>query len=365
MTVRPPGPPDLRGRRSVAVVVVGTLLALGIFYGLLPQLPELRSTLRQFGDGSGWWLLAAFALEVASFTAYVIAFHAVFSGDHDGIDWRASLELTFAGVVASRLLAAGGAGGIALTAWGLRRFGMSTHDVRTRLTGFYMLLYAWFMVGLLVAGGGLALGVFPGPAPFGLTVVPALFAGGVIVAALLLGLVPPDLERRVPEAGPGGPRSLRWRRRLALVPATVSSGVRDAFALVRTRRPGLLGAPAWWVFDIAVLWACFHAFDAPPETAVLVAAYFTGQLGNLIPLPGGVGGVEGGMIGALLGFGVAAGPAVVAVLAYRAFAFWLPIVPGSIAYLHLVRHVRRWEAAARTEPQAAGSPKSRRAVPPT
>lgn len=28
-------------------------------------------------------------------------------------------------------------------------------------------------------------------------------------------------------------------------------------------------------------------------------AYFTGMLGNVLPLPGGLGGVEGGMIGAL------------------------------------------------------------------
>ena len=48
------------------------------------------------------------------------------------------------------------------------------------------------------------------------------------------------------------------------------------------------------------------------------------MLGNLLPLPGGIGGVEGGMIGAFAAFNVDAGLAVVAVLAYRAFTFWLP-----------------------------------------
>jgi putative heme transporter len=102
----------------------------------------------------------------------------------------------------------------------------------------------------------------------------------------------------------------------------------------------LLGAFAWWACDIAVLWACFHAFGEPPTTAVVVMAYFTGMLGNVLPLPGGVGGVEGGMIAAFLAFGVPAGLAVVAVLSYRAFAFWLPTIPGVLSYLRLRRSIK-------------------------
>jgi uncharacterized protein (TIRG00374 family) len=70
---------------------------------------------------------------------------------------------------------------------------------------------------------------------------------------------------------------------------------------------------------------------------VIVCAYFVGMLANTIPLPGGVGAVEGGMIGALIGFGVDSDLAIVGVLSYRFFAFWLPIVPGAIAYTQLLR----------------------------
>jgi uncharacterized protein (TIRG00374 family) len=112
---------------------------------------------------------------------------------------------------------------------------------------------------------------------------------------------------------------------------------------VRRREPGLAGAVAWWGFDIAVLWACFHAFGEPPSTAVLVMGYFIGMLGNLLPVPGGVGGVDGGMIAAFAGFGVGTGLAVLAVLSYRAIAFWLPTVPGAIAFVQLRRTVRDWE----------------------
>ena len=100
---------------------------------------------------------------------------------------------------------------------------------------------------------------------------------------------------------------------------------------------------AWWGFDIAVLWACFHAFGASPPKGVIIMAYFIGMFGNTLPLPGGIGGVDGGMIGALIAFDVDPGLAVVAVLVYRGFAFWLPTLPGAIAYLQLRRTVARWK----------------------
>ena len=156
--------------------------------------------------------------------------------------------------------------------------------------------------------------------------VPAAFGAFVIAGALVTALLPGDLDGRVSRLGDGRLASLASA--LAAGAATVAQGVRGALAMLRARDPALLGALAWWGFDIAVLWACFHAFGEPPPTAVIVMAYFTGMLGNLLPLPGGVGGVEGGMIAAFLAFGVSGGLAVVAVLTYRAFAFWLPTVPG-------------------------------------
>ena len=70
---------------------------------------------------------------------------------------------------------------------------------------------------------------------------------------------------------------------------------------------------------------------------MLVMGYFVGMFGNLLPLPGGVGGVEGGMIGAFVAFGEPASMALVAVLAYRLVSFWLPMVVGAPAYVALRR----------------------------
>ena len=141
--------------------------------------------------------------------------------------------------------------------------------------------------------------------------------------------------------------------RLATVPRTLHEGITTALEIVRHPRPGLLGALVYWAFDIGELWAAFRAFGASPAVAVVVMAYFLGQLANAIPLPGGIGGVEGGMIGAFIAFGVNGSVAVLAVLAYRLISFWLPIVPGSVAYLQLRRTVARWKQADRAAPHEA------------
>jgi hypothetical protein len=132
--------------------------------------------------------------------------------------------------------------------------------------------------------------------------------------------------------------------------APVGRGVRDARRLLRTGNAGLIGALMWWGFDIAVLWACFEAFGEAPAYAIITVAYFVGMLANTLPLPGGVGGVDGGMVGALIAFGVEPELALIAVLGYRGFAFWLPIVPGAVAYLGLRRTVSRWEREDAGEP---------------
>jgi uncharacterized membrane protein YbhN (UPF0104 family) len=316
--------------RAFVLMAGGAVAAIAVLYLLVPRLAGLDETWGRLRDGDPAWLGLAALLEVGSFVGYAVLFRLV-----AGVDWRTSWSITLAGVAATRLVAAAGAGGIALTAWALRRSGMSSRDVATRLSTFYVLLYAVFMAALVVGGAGLRAGWFPGPEPFAFTVVPAVFAASVIVTVLLLALVPRDLDRRL-------------GRRAAAVPAAMAAGVRGAIALVRSREPALLGAPVWWGCDVLVLWASLHAFGADPPVAVVVMSYFVGQLGNTLPLPGGVGGVEGGMVGALVAFGEPAGLALAGVLAYRAFSFWLPTVPGVLAYL------RMHPGARRNHPQGSG-----------
>jgi hypothetical protein len=70
-----------------------------------------------------------------------------------------------------------------------------------------------------------------------------------------------------------------------------------------------------------------------------VLAYFVGQVGNTIPIPGAV---NGGIVGALVAFAVPADLALVSVLAYRAIAIWLPAPIGLVALGSLRRTMARW-----------------------
>lgn len=274
------------------------------------------------------------------------------SGSRGRIGWSESYQITMAGLAATRLFATAGAGGIALTAWALRRSGMEPRLVACRMVAFMVLLYAVYAGSMLIDGLGLGTGLFPGGGSFALTILPAIAAAVLIVAVGAMALLPGDFERRLGRWASHSGRLAHWIARAATVPALAASGVRTAIELIRSRDAGLLGAIAWWGFDISVLWAMFHAFGSPPAFTVIWMAYFIGMLGNLLPLPGGLGGVEGGMIGALVAFGVSFDLAVLAVLSYRGISFWLPTIPGAVAYFQLRRTVARW----RQEQRGAGVP---------
>ena len=351
-------------RRAVAFALfVATVVAF--MYFVLPKLAGVGSTLHHLESGDVWWIAVGVLLELASFAGYVVLFRAVFvsapreeggdSGGQEGfgggeeaeasspIGWRESYQITMAGLAATRLFATAGAGGIALTAWALRRSGMAPRLVACRMVAFVVLLYAVYAGSVLIDGIGLGTGLFPGGGSFALTIVPAIAAAVLIALVGAMALLPGDIERRLRRWGASGAgRLARWVAVGATAPALASSGVRTAIGLLRSRDPGLLGAIAWWGFDISVLWAMFHAFGSPPPFTVIWMAYFLGMLGNLLPLPGGLGGVEGGMIGAFAAFGVDFNLAVASVLAYRAISFWLPTIPGAVAYFQLRRTVARW-----------------------
>jgi putative heme transporter len=332
-------------RRRLLISAAFVISVVAFLYFVLPKLLGLKETWNRIQQGNLWWLALGVVLELISFYGYVALFRAVFVRGKSRIGWRESYQITMAGLAATRLFASAGAGGIALTAWALRRSGMEPRIVACRMIAQMALLYGVYMATLVIVGLGLYLGVFPGPAPFAITVVPAIFGAAVIAIFLSVSLLPGDFERLVARWTGGAAKGVRhFIGRLAAAPATAATGVRTALSLVRSRDPYLLGAVGWWGFDIAVLWACFHAFGSAPPQAVIVMSYFVGMLGNTLPLPGGIGGVDGGMIGAFSAFGVPVEISVVSVLAYRGIAFWLPTVPGGVAYLQLRRTVQRWRA---------------------
>ncbi|HEX6458744.1 MAG TPA: lysylphosphatidylglycerol synthase transmembrane domain-containing protein [Thermoleophilaceae bacterium] len=325
-------------RRKLIWTIGAGAAAFVVARFLVPKVGALGHTWTRVSSGDKTWLLVAVGFEVLSFVGYVVLFRAVFVRSQARINWRESYQITMAGLAATRLLAAGGAGGVALTAWALKRSGMDGRTVTRRMTSFLVILYGIYMAALLVDGLGLATGLFGVHASAAVTIAPAAFGGIVIAAALLMARLRPVSVAPVDGAAHG------FRSRARHITLSIAAGVRGALGLVRSREPGLLGGFAWWGFDIAVLWAAFHAFGAAPPVAAIVMGYFVGTLANTLPLPGGVGGVDGGMIGAFLAFGVDPATAVLAVLSYRAIAFWLPTLPGLVAYFQLRHTMGEWKA---------------------
>ncbi len=251
------------------------------------------------------------AFEAASFAGYIVLFWLVAGRATRAIGLRESAEVTFAGAAATRLLPTAGLGGISLMLWALARAGLEARSAVRALLTFNVVLYAVFMAALATAGLSLAFGVAPGDGPLVLMVLPAAFGLAVIVAAL----------------------ALRG------APSLLGTSIAAAIGEIRRADPRLLGAVAWWGFDLAVLAATFQALGETPPLAVLVLAYFTGAVANTIPLPGLV---TGGTIGVLLAFGLDASAVLPAVLAYRAIALWLPATLGAVAIAGLRRSAARW-----------------------
>jgi uncharacterized protein (TIRG00374 family) len=332
--------------RRIAQTLLVVLILVGAIYVLLPKIVGLDDALATLDEGNPWWIALAVVFNIGAFAAYVALFRGVVGERVLHLDWRESYQITMAGLAATRLFSAGGAGGIILTYWALRKAGMERRQSACRMVAFLVLLYGVYLAALVVFGILLRTNVLPGKSPIGLTIVPAALAAAVIAIFLLIALIPEDFERRLGHFTQGY-RFGRFVRRLATAPATVASGTRTALAFVRNPRRGglaVIGAIGFWAANIAILWASFEAFSVDVPIAVLVQGFFVGMAANLFPgAPGGVGAVDAGLIGAFVLFGLPGSDVFAAVLIYRLIAFWLPIPPGVVAFLQLRKTAERWD----------------------
>jgi uncharacterized membrane protein YbhN (UPF0104 family) len=306
---------------AAAVVAVGAGIAI-VAPGVIDKFGD--AFVRALHADPGW-VIGGVGFELASFMGYIALFWYVANRATARIGLRASGEIALASTAATRLLPTAGAGGAALTFWSLRRAGQDNGTATRTLLSFLVLLYSVFLGSILVAGTLLASGAVTSDVPFELSAVPAAAAAAGIALALVLAL------RHDPEAAPSG--------RLKVTSHALGGAVRDALTIVRRPDARLIGAAAWWGFDLFVLWATFNAFGEPPAATVLVLGYFLGQVANTVPLPGAA---SGGMVGAFLALGMPAEVVLPAVLAYRAIAIWTPVPAGAAALAGLRRRVRVW-----------------------
>jgi uncharacterized membrane protein YbhN (UPF0104 family) len=313
------GSPDIRAlaRRAALPAAVAAAFAIAVVV-LGGPLQAFADALGRAVDADPRWVSAAAVFELASFGGYIALLWLVGRRASARLGLRETTQITLGGAAATRLLPTAGAGGAALTLWALRRSGLGTRGATRTLLTFLVLLYSVFLGSVVVTGTLLAVE----GEPLAITALPATIA--------LLGMLLPLTAALLRPTGEG---------KLRTAAAVVGGAVRDAIGHLRSLDVRLAGALAWWGFDMFVLWAMLNAFGAPPAIAVVVLAYFLGQVGNTIPIPGAV---SGGLVGALIAFGVEADLAIVSVLAYRAIAIWLPAPIGLVALGQLRGTMAAW-----------------------
>jgi uncharacterized membrane protein YbhN (UPF0104 family) len=309
-------------RRTLQVAAAIGLLVLIIL--LAPGLGEVRGKL---AGADPTWIALAIALELVSCTCYVLMFRPIFCRH---MPWRTSWEISWASLGMGSIVPASGAAGLALGAWILHEGGMPADRIARRSVAFFLIKSSINFAAVAIIGTLLAVGVLgPDLSPW-LTVVPAAAAGLVIGMVLM-----------IPRLGPGKdppPDASRVRRAVAGARGALIDGVGEAVQIVRARDwQVLLGSFGYWAFDNAVLWATFNAFGSSPAVTVILMGYLIGQLGGLLPIPGGIGGIDGGLFGTLVAYGTPAAATAAAVLAYRVILFWVPLIIGAAAFISLRR----------------------------
>jgi uncharacterized membrane protein YbhN (UPF0104 family) len=307
--------------RSLGRGLVSLVILVAIVVGLLLAVPGLHGVAERVGNMNAGWLLLAGLLEVLSCVGYVIAFLQVFDRAPIRFGARVALsELAFGAAVSL-----GGAGSIAVGAWLLVDRGGDPVRIAERSVVLFLLTSAVNVITLVGAGLGLWLGILPGPSDPLLSIVPAGVGTVVLIFFLLL---PRFSERLASHREPG-------RLRTLLVETAAS--IRLTERLLRQPDWRIIGAIGYLWFDIGVLAACFAAAGVVPPIAPLVLAYQIGYLSNLIPVPGGIGVLDGSLVGMLVLYGAAATTSTAATVVYHAIALWIPAMWGTAAFIILRR----------------------------
>ena len=329
------------GRRALQAILI--LAALGAVVILAPGLDQVRAKL---ADADPGWILLATVFEALSFGSYVLMFGPIFC---TGLPWRRSWQIGGAELAMGSLVPASGAGGLALGAWILHKGGMDTDRIARRSVAFFLIKSGVNFIAVAVIGTILALGLVGPDLSLWLTAFPAALATLTLLAVLAI----PRLG-----AGERAPADAsRMRRFAAGARRALVDGSAEAVLILRSGNWRVIaGSIGYWAFDNAVLWATFKAFGLSVPITVILIGYLIGQLGGLLPIPGGIGGIDGGLIGTLIVYGAPAAGTAAAVFAYRLILFWLPLIAGGAAFAALRRDMPTpWELASCSHAIAAQS----------
>lgn len=309
------------GRKAAYALALLVVLLLVVV--LAPGLDQVRHDAQHAKPG---WLGLAVLLELLSCWCYVLMFRPIFC---DRMSWRTASELGWSELGMGSIVPASGAGGLALGAWALSRSGMPGDVIARRSVAFFLIKSSVNFVAVAVLGTAMAIGLGPHQS-LALTALPAVAATLAIATVIAIA--------RLGEGDPPAADARKSARTFARVRHALIGGVREAGVIILERHPFVIfGSIGYWAFDNAVLWATFHAVGVSPPLTVILMGYLIGQLGGALPLPGGIGGIDGGLLGTLVVYGTPAAATAAAVLIYRVILFWLPLAFGAIAFASLRR----------------------------
>jgi uncharacterized membrane protein YbhN (UPF0104 family) len=320
------------------------LLAV-VFFAIGQLVPGAAHRL---ADANPAWLAVALGLELLACCGYVALFHAVLSRRPWIVSARRGTEIAL-GEIGGFAIVPSGIGGPAIRVWGLRASGMPWRVLLVRSVCHGTIFNVPYIAAAVVLGVGVSLHLLPGHAP----VLTALAPLGLVLGSCALAGAAVWWARVREASGAGRVRQL-IRSAIAIIPEAVAD------LAVAARRPwAMLGATGWWAGDCAALWAGFQAVGGRPALSVLILAYMLGQLGNSLPLPGGVGGVEPLMLGIFAASGVNLGLAGAAIICYRTIALGVQGAVGALAVASLasgLRAERRLAAQQELELRPAEAP---------
>jgi uncharacterized membrane protein YbhN (UPF0104 family) len=291
---------------------------------------ELTRALRR-ADKS--WFPVCLAGLVAAYAGYILGYKEV-ARMHGGPRLPLWTVTRIVGVGFGANVLGSAAGGLAVDFWALRRAGASTHESARRVLGFNTL--EWALLGTFAAVAAMLVLAGRGEgAPRGMT-LPWIIVVPVCVAAAAW-VSSPARRRRFEFAGDAA-RGGRAKRLLAKGKKGLADAiggvvvVRHLLTHPRAHPAGVFGFAVYWFGHLLALYGGLRAFtEARIVLAALVLAFATGYVATALPLPGGgSGGIEAALAFSLHAVGLPLAPALLGVLVYRFFTFWLPIVPALV-----------------------------------
>jgi uncharacterized membrane protein YbhN (UPF0104 family) len=315
---------ERKARRSLRNGFITLLLALALVVGLLLAVPGLKGVAHTVTHMKAQWIAVAVVLEVLSCAGYVVAFLQVF----ERAPFRVGSYIALSEEAFGAAVSIGGAGSLAVGMWLMVERGAPARRIAERSAVLFLYTSAINVITLIAVGLGLFLGL-AGPSNLLLSVLPA--GVGVVILVLFL-LLPRYVDRLTKDMRPG---------RLHTVLVETAASVRDTTKLTFHPSWQIIGAIGYLWFDIAVLFVCFTAAGHTPPLAPVVLAYQIGYLSNFIPVPGGIGVLDGSLIGMLVIYGLGGTVATAATLVYHAISLWVPAVWGTAAFAVLQKTKKR------------------------